>query len=146
MISPTDIKSCAKDLVSEMKLFEFYAELGKCNEQYKDQLAASEQEVKRLEINYADRIRTYHIEYESQVRDLTVEVERLKLNAEVLNLRLKTSQKLRDNLEAEALRLREALNKFGRHKSTCKCVHHDVPCTCGLDAAKAKKGVDDEVS
>jgi len=35
-------------------------------------------EVKRLEINYADRIRKYHIEYESQVRDLTAEVERLK--------------------------------------------------------------------
>jgi len=48
----------------------------------------------------------------NQLADTQAEVERLKLTAAVLNLRLHTSQQLRDDLEAEALRLREALKEL----------------------------------
>ncbi len=53
MISPTDIKACAKDAASEMKLFKFYAELGKCNEQYKQELADAK--VERLKVSIQSR-------------------------------------------------------------------------------------------
>ena len=90
------------------------------------------------------------------------EVERLKLNAEVLSLRLKTSQKLRDDLEAEALRLREALGKtrlFAEQLdvltigSGSETESFDVRAGTNriilcvkdaLDAAKAEEGGDDE--
>ena len=52
----------------------------------------------------------------------------------------------RDAAESEAARLREALEKYGRHLSLVeipcetRMVVHGHPCSCGLDAALARGG------
>lgn len=72
----------------------------------------------------------------ARIADLEYYLARTKGDITVALDCSKANRKMCDQMEAQAARLREALNKYGKHDRDCS-IPHSPYCSCGLEEALA---------